>query len=160
MSIPAWKGTSVSDIAKVREMRDEIGRLNFVLNRALTKVHKIEADLIELLEGMEDDERIDYSTLEAAEPIITVKGEIATLIDQFIHTNPELFRRVIKATLDEQHDDFVYRLTADGQTVQDADATPVGSDQQPEQREDTVGQRWGREVTYGSGLLPDEGGTG
>lgn len=60
-----------------------------------------------------------------------------------------------------EEDDRGYDLIGDdGKVVQDTDAPPVGCDQQPEQREDPVGQRWGREITYGSGLLPDEGGAG
>ena len=99
------------------------------------------------LEEVENHAEIDYSTLDVpTEPIITIKGELATLIAPIVRTNPELFINLIQ--------------TLDGEAVQDVDATPVGGDQQPEQREDPVGQRWGREITYGSGLLPDEGGTG
>ena len=47
-----------------------------------------------------------------------------------------------------------------GEAEDEAVSTSGGGDQQSEQREDPVRQRWGREITYGSGVLPDEGGTG
>lgn len=48
----------------------------------------------------------------------------------------------------------------DGKVVGYTEASPTGGDQQPEQWQDSLRRSWGREITYGSGVLPDEGGTG
>lgn len=79
------------------------------------------------------------------------QGQVMAQVINFSPDNP---------FLDPDWRDHVHLHTNVREAPQDAEASSTGGDQQPEQREDTPRGRWGREITYGSGVLPDEGGTG